>query len=332
MHLVNDFNGHRNPNKTLEASFNATSYRWLPLYFVTYAIDFMCLSAAKLMVLDRMSVFAAPEGSAMRKRWAAAGRVVMAVVVLGNAAGLAANAAAAVYFQKAAQAYTAASLYFAADNTKDGDEFNLQGVQEATRAEYIASVQSFCEVAVLLFIIVAYAVVGVMSARRVSSSIKLLRADNVSTTGAAVATGRSLRLQIVCTTAFVFVAFLLRSAFSTMYAIANQFEDLDKVCPHSTLTRDQPTCDSCHNVYTHLSEWMDHTPEFEPVIVLLSSPVALLVALWGMSSKTLNLMTTKTALNILNSGQKQKLNALEHTATTMKVGVPPNRLQSGIKI
>ena len=47
MHLVNDFNGHRNPNQTLEASFNAGSYGWLPLFYVTYSIEFMCLSKTK---------------------------------------------------------------------------------------------------------------------------------------------------------------------------------------------------------------------------------------------------------------------------------------------
>jgi hypothetical protein len=48
---------------------------------VTYAIDFMRLSASNLMVLDRMSDFAVPSALGMRKRWAAAGarRAVMAV-------------------------------------------------------------------------------------------------------------------------------------------------------------------------------------------------------------------------------------------------------------
>jgi hypothetical protein len=309
MHLVNDFNGHRNPNKTLEASFNASSYGWLPLYCVSYAVEFLCLSAAKLMVLDRMSVFAALEGTAMRKRWVAAGRVVMAAVVLGNAVGLAANAAAAVHYHKAAQAYRMASLYFAADDTEHGEEFNLYGIQEVNRADNIASVQSFCEVAVLLFIVVAFVVVGVMSARRVSDSIKLLRTDNFSDSGAAVVLGRALRLRIVCTAAFVFVAFLVRSAFSTMYAIANQLQDLDKFCPESS-------CDvSCHNVYTHVAEWMDHTPEFETLVVLVSSPIALLVALWG--------MTTKTTLNILKSGQKKKLVSLEQVDAMKKENSSP---------
>jgi hypothetical protein len=63
------------------------NYSWFPVYIVTYAIEFLCLSAAKLMLLDRMSVFAAPQGTRLQTLWAAAGRVVMAAVVLGNAVG-----------------------------------------------------------------------------------------------------------------------------------------------------------------------------------------------------------------------------------------------------
>ncbi len=84
----------------------------------------MFLSAALRMVLDHMSVFAAPD---MRGRWALSGRVVMAAVVLGNAVGLVANAAAAVYYQKAAEATSTASAALAANNTKDGVYFHSLG-------------------------------------------------------------------------------------------------------------------------------------------------------------------------------------------------------------
>ncbi len=82
----------------------ALSHSWAAVFNVTYAIEFMCLSAAKLVALDRMSTCAAGQDEVAMKRWAAGGRMVMAVVVLGNAVGLAANiaAAVAVHVQKAA--------------------------------------------------------------------------------------------------------------------------------------------------------------------------------------------------------------------------------------
>jgi hypothetical protein len=41
------------------------SIHWLFVFSVTYPIDLLCLSAAKLMILDRMSVFASAP-----KHWA----------------------------------------------------------------------------------------------------------------------------------------------------------------------------------------------------------------------------------------------------------------------
>ncbi len=124
----------------------------------------------------------------------------------------------------------------------------------------------------LLLIIVAFAVVGVLSARRVSA--RLLGIDAAS---AEAATGRALRRRMLGTTAFVFVTFVLRAAFSTMVAVAFQLRD--------TITESCPgLCDECHNAYWLITQWMGYTPEFQVLIVLVSSPVALLVALRGMTS------------------------------------------------
>ncbi len=49
------------------------SYTWSAVFWVMYAIDFLCLSAAELMVLNRMSYFAAGQDDSTRKRWAAGG-------------------------------------------------------------------------------------------------------------------------------------------------------------------------------------------------------------------------------------------------------------------
>ena len=54
-------------------------------------------------------------------------------------------------------------------------------------------------------------------------------------------------------------------------------------------------CDpSCFNVFTHINQWAGNTPEFQVTIVLVSSPLTLLVALWGMTSRqTLHAMKSK---------------------------------------
>jgi hypothetical protein len=291
--------------KSQSSPFYALAYSWGAVFFVTYAIEFLCLSAAKLMVLDRMSDFAAGQDEGTRKRWAAGGRVVMAVVVLGNAVGLAANVAAAVHLQKAAEAASTSSVFFAANLTREALEFFSSSSREVELSLSIAAVQSWCEVAVLLLIVAAFVVAGVACARIVRSN--LLAVDRAS---APAAVGRELRRQIVVTTAVVFVAFVVRSVQSTMFAVARQLQDIgldiERVCPGVT-----SGCDaSCYNVFTHMFYWMYYTPEFQVTIVLVSSPLTLLVALWGMTSKLI-LQTIKsrercTSMQITESSKLER--------------------------
>ena len=288
MQLVNMYNANDAELRgdfVQQLSLLALSLSWAAVFFVMQAIDFLCLSAARLMVLDRMSYFAAGQDEVARKRWAAGGRMVMAVVVLGNAVGLAANVAAAVHTQRAAEASSTASALYAANSTQLALESFLLSRTEAILSTSIAAVQSFCEVAVLLLIVAAFVVAGVACARVVSS--KLLAVDAAS---APAAVGRELRRRVVITTAVVFVAFVVRSVQSTMFAVARQLQDQARRCPGVT-----GLCDpSCHNVFTHINQWMTFTPEFQVTVVLVSSPLALLVALWGMtSSQTLHAMTSK---------------------------------------
>jgi hypothetical protein len=269
----------------------ALSRSWLPAFYVTSAIEFMCMCVAKLMVLDRMLVFAAPADA---KRWGAVGRGVMVVVVLGNAVGLAANAVAAACYQKAAEAYSTAFAFYSFNKTEDGNEFRLRGREEDQRAASIASVQSFCEVAVLLLLVAAFAAVGVLCARILNTRLKPIGVD--AGYDAFMATvGRTLRRHMLGTTAFIFVTFLLRSVYSTMHAVVYELRDVDnKKCPVGT-----SRCDSsCYNVYTHMANWLFCTPEFQLMIVLISSPLALLVALWG--------MTTKSMLQLMKLSKRDK--------------------------
>ena len=201
---------------------------------------------------------------------------MMAVVVLGNTVGLAANVAAAVHAQRAAESASAASALFAANSTQLADESISLIQTEVQLALSIMSVQSFCEVAVLLLIVAAFVVAGVACARVVSSNLLLV--DRAS---APAAVGRELRRRVVITTVVVFVAFVVRSVQSTILAVARQLQDQARRCPGVT-----GFCDpSCHNVFTHISQWAANTPEFQVTVVLVSSPLTLLVALWGMTSK-----------------------------------------------
>ena len=216
----------------------------------------------------------------------------MAVVVLGNTVGRAASVAVAFRLQRAAEASSTASALFAANSTQLARESVSLSNTEVQLAASITAVQSFCEVAVLLLIVAAFVVAGVACARVVSSR---LLAVNAASVPAAVGNyvhfvGGELRRRMVVTTAVVFVAFVVRSVQSTMFAVARQLHNGATRCPGVTTICDA----SCYNVFTHISQWTIHTPEFQVTIVLVSSPLTLLVALWGMTSRqTLHAMKSK---------------------------------------
>jgi hypothetical protein len=248
------------------------------------------LSAAKLMVLDRMSVYAAGQDDGSRKRWAAAARTVMVVVVLGNSVGLAANVAAAVHFRIAAEAASTAYGLFAANSTHAALESFSLSQTKAKLANFIAAVQAWCEVVMLLLIVAALMAAAVVCARRIIFYTKEVAYNGDLDAAVAVQDGGKVqRLQHLGTAAFVFVAFAVRSTQSTMFAVARQLQVGAAACPGVTL------CDPfCYNVYTHINQWAFYTPEFLVLVVLISSPLALLVALWGVTSRyTLQLMKLK---------------------------------------
>ena len=181
----------------------------------------MCMCATKLTVLDHMSGFASLEGAHLQKRWAAAGRVVMAALVLGNAVGLASiSASAAAYFYIQCSAYHTRSncrIICQQHQSSRRVPFIKSRVAELQRGSDLASLQRFSELAVLLLMVLAFVTVGAACARLLISRSGGLDAGY----DAVVATvGRPLRLQVLCTTGFVFVTFLLRSVFAMMYSIA----------------------------------------------------------------------------------------------------------------
>ncbi len=277
-------------NTSKDPAGYADEARWNAAFRASYAMEFLCLSVAKLMVLDLMSEKMG--GSWLSKRWTFGGRIVMAAVVAGNLVGLAGNIVAAVHFDQAAKAASAASALFAANSTMDSSE--SRELYLFYRTEYrlalsTSSLQAYSEVAVLLIIILAFVAVGIACVRHVSSALSLLGASGTGmaaamglrhrVVGAATALGRQLRKEIVGTTAIVFLTFLVRSAFSIFFGLAFALQQSDNPCEP-----DKTICDaSCRNLETKIAYWMYFTPQFQLIIVIISMPLPLLVALWSIT-------------------------------------------------
>lgn len=258
----------------------AAAANWQAGFAATYAVEFLCLTAAQLMVLDRMSDFAMPGGQVTdddKKRWSLWERIVLAAVVIISIVGVCGNVAAVPNWLRAASYSLSAYSSFSKNNWKEGYEFVSAAKQYYDDGFDIASVQMFCEVAVLLLIICIFAVVGVYCLRRV----RAIMSNAASHSPAFSAEGNHLRKQIYFTTVVVFVTFLIRSVQSTMQALAFALSNVDAKCPNGDMGLCNPVC---YNTWTHMLRWMQRTPEFQVIIVVISSPFALVVALWGMTS------------------------------------------------
>jgi hypothetical protein len=88
--------------------------------------------------------------------------------------------------------------------------------------------------------------------------------------------GRHLQRKILITFVLVFFTVLVRSVFTTMYGVALALQDYDNRCSPSP-------CNECKNVYSQVLFWILFTPEFQQISTIIASPLAQLVALWGMS-------------------------------------------------
>ena len=263
------------------------AYRSFAAFSIFYPMEFLCLSIAQLLVLDRMYQFVtlAEHGEMIRIRlWSLARRGVICVTVAGNLAGVCGNIAAAVFHSRSADFFSASSVVAAAsvNVTAEARALFQQGRVQNQLAISVGSVQSFCEVVVLLLIVASYFVVSTACGQRIRNMMSSVTTSGSSGGSDQTATvvnllAKKIQKRILFSSISVFVAFIIRSVFSTMHAVSNHLQDWDKQCNGVGL------CDECYSVCGHMAYWMFLTPEFQLTIILVSSPVSLFVALWGMT-------------------------------------------------
>jgi hypothetical protein len=274
------------------------SFRWLAAFVITESFTFFCLVIAKLLVLDRMKSFAVHRAIGAPRWWVVGSRVLVSAAVGLGVVGACGSVGASIYSARAAGFYSAAADAAAANSTGAETQLN-QGANQAQNAARFTAVQIACELVVLLLIVIAFSFVGAASFRRLRYVMNSIRnSDNDGPASKQVQhNGQELQRQLVGTVAVVFVSFLMRVVFSIMFAIANALQNSGDACPSYS-----GRCDPiCYNVFSRMQVWLLYTPEFEILIVLISQPVALIIALWGMTSGRMLELMKATRVSLQNS-------------------------------
>jgi hypothetical protein len=146
------------------------------------------------------------------------------------------------------------------------------------------SIQEFSEMIVLVIQVLAFLVVGIMCARRVSSALLSL-----SPNADASASAMRLHRQIVFTAAVIFITFLPRATFASMKAASNALQDIGyceclPLCSDVVVQGRASKCPRPCNQWFHMALYLQYSPEFNLLVVLLSTSLVQLVVLWGMTS------------------------------------------------
>jgi hypothetical protein len=214
-------------------------YYWKAVFSVFYSLEFAFLSIAKLLVLDRLVVFALPSSSAdvasaaLRYKLMFVFRATIFAAVAGDATGFGGNIASAVYCVKIGNlSGDLRAIVLSNTSAPEPDMVNSPLVREIVHTlrlnNRVQSVQLFSELAVLVVIVVVVASVGALCIHRIhdaQSVVPITNLNPVSQSNARLLakvqqSARTLKLRVVRTVLVIFFAFTLRSAFAIMYVQA----------------------------------------------------------------------------------------------------------------
>ncbi len=267
-------------------SFKAISNYWETVHFLCYSIEFLFLSCAMLMVLNRMLEFSlrvmhVSNHDSGRLRPMAINKAVIYAVTLINIVGFIGNIVTTAFNFTSAELYLMSAANFNSNQNVTALEIMQRASIDNDKAQQAASVQQFCEVASLIIIIVSFAGTGIYcisSVASVKNDALISSTVTQSMHPKLMNSFQRLKIRIFGTVFAVFLSFLARACFSILNAVAAS----------GVKRGDNPDCDlcddTCLSVYDLIYVWLGYTPQFQLSMEFLSCPLASLIALWGMTA------------------------------------------------
>ena len=283
-------------------SLFASACRSFSVFFFLYGLDFMCLIICKLMLLGRLAANAAQGSQAdvagmsgVRRRWMnwralpKVYKVMAGAVVLGSVVGMVADAVAGTLLVQEADVVdqAAAACDAAGSGGNSSCVFSDTANDIAAKARTSQSLQAGSEALTLLLVSIAFLVIVSWSialfrvAERVAARALLSVHDRGNMQASEANTARIVedtmqaaaeqRRRLTAACVIVLVTFPARAAFDFLqaYAFFN--------APHNNACG---PCDACQSTHSLVHHWLNFTPEFQAIVVAVSSPLPLTLSLW----------------------------------------------------
>lgn len=281
-------------NRTFEDDKRVSDFRDFELrsssaFFILFPIEAWFVTVAQLLMLHRIFRFSL-SGSRQKRAWGMCGRIFFTIVNAVYLSGVLCNVTAATYLIEGAVVSRKVVNAYVDNDIVSAKNYEVSALSMVGRGASLFGIQRFLEAVVLIIVITAFLITGFNCHRIIMSALRTLFSaeQKVSIISGAAAgqarelvhqagsEGKLLHRKVVGTVLVVFATVLLRSFYSILYALALYFNQISNPCSRSE-------CDPCKNVFSHILSWMLYTPFFEQGIMLFASPLAQLVALWGMS-------------------------------------------------
>lgn len=299
-------------------------------------------SLALLLVLHRVKDFAfgtqAMRSTEQLRNKNLVVRSVFVAVALLILLSIFSSWAASAYFLQGSNLNFHAAQAYANNNTVDGNRLRLAAAEVQGRGDSVLGITRSADAAVLLLIVLAFIAMAAFSSKAIRSALRTLfiaeqKFDEVSHAlarsargagasfeqnkkliAAASLEGRRLRWKILSSFTYAFVALLLRAILTLIYALASAGQDNSNSC-------DRSYCAACKNVFSNIQGWLLYTPFFQFIAVLLSSPLATAVALWGMSGVGVleSLTSARTPLQTAATGSGVSVSMAVRTAAPARM-------------
>ena len=283
----------------------ASALRFAAVSLITYGFELLCLILSKLVLL-RLLVDSATQSSqanvsgmsGVRRRWLG-GRALQIVyktmasgVVAGGVVCLVMSAVACAYSaQQAVVVDQAASACDAAGNDTNSSLALINAANAInTNSNTVGSVQAGIEALTLLLITISYAFIVSWSValfrivERVGALALLSSNDRRDTqpsessvegvVAAAVQSAVKNRRRLTAACLVVLITFPARAAFDLLQAYSSFNDPQNAACG---------PCDPCQSNPFLVNQWLQYTPEFQPIVVAVSSPLPLTLSLWLMT-------------------------------------------------
>lgn len=262
-----------------QAELVIQAFEWNSISDVFYGFKVLFIFSAKLLILERLIFFAYLAGNSgltnvFRARIVTGQRSFFGFIALCNVVIIALHCVAAHYSLQSVPLFQSSVQAYRRGDESTGDIFFTLGYSEnETRYRFIAG-SSIVEGLALACIVVVFVVVGGKCIHRVRTHTRNLRVTSDATA--------ELQLKMYGTISVVFFTFLLRACFQffLIAILANVvFSDQCKFVVGCNRCHD-----NCQCQWRPIFSWLDFTPLLEVAVETVSGPVALLVALWGMTS------------------------------------------------